>query len=154
MTISKVPVLNTCNELLDTDTWLVLASRQVTWYSGKVASPGYPFGNSNTRYIFSIQQSIHRLIHPYGPDWIDVLGISNNIFDQVYFSIHDVRTLPWIFLSKQLPRILLLCCIIISWKFFPIQLAIKLSISVTIVAWEYVIFDVSDVKYCKFAKSW
>ena len=53
--ISKVLVLDTRNELLDTDTRLVLAFHQVTrYYSGEAESPEYLFGNSNTQYVFTI----------------------------------------------------------------------------------------------------
>ena len=75
--ISKVQVLDTRNELLDTDTRLVLASCRVTQFSGQVDPTEYPFGNSITCYVFSIQQSIRGLLHSYGPSWIHDLGISN-----------------------------------------------------------------------------
>ena len=45
---------------------------------GEVVAPEYPFGNSNTRYVLSIQWSIRRLLHPYSPGRINALGISNN----------------------------------------------------------------------------
>ena len=62
--IWKVWVLDTCYKLLNTDTWLVLASCRVTQYSGKVDLTEYLFCNSNTRYVFSIQQRYLWTISP------------------------------------------------------------------------------------------
>ena len=75
--ISKVQVLDTRNELLDTNTQLVLASRRVSQYLGKPDLIEYSSGNSNTRYVFSLQWTIRGLLHLYGPSWIHTLGISN-----------------------------------------------------------------------------
>ena len=62
--IWKIWVLDTCYKLLNTDTWLVLASCRVTQYSGKVDLTEYLFCNSNTRYVFSIQQRYLWTISP------------------------------------------------------------------------------------------
>ena len=53
-----VQVLDTRNELINTDTRLVLARHPVTRYSDKVDPPEYLSSNSNTQYDFLIQQSI------------------------------------------------------------------------------------------------
>ena len=92
---SKVQVLNPHNELLDTNTRLVLASRQVTQYLDKFELIGYYFSNSKTRFIFLILRSSHRLLHPYGPSWIHALGISNNrYYMNLVFLIFLLVSLP------------------------------------------------------------
>ena len=65
--ISKIQVLDAHYELLNTGTQLVLDSHRVTLNSGKVNLPKICIDNANTLKVFSIQQSIRRLLHPYGP---------------------------------------------------------------------------------------
>ena len=46
--------------------------------------PEYPFSNSNTRYVFSIQQSIRRIIPPYGHLKVHLYGYTEqNVYTLV-----------------------------------------------------------------------
>ena len=80
--ISKVLVLDTCKELLDTDTTcLSLDIRWVTQYSGKVNLQEILIDNSNTQEVSVIQWSIRGFF----PLW-SLLETPIGYIQQVFFS--------------------------------------------------------------------
>ena len=84
----KVWVINAHNEQLNTNTWLVLDTRQVTQYSGDVNLLEICIDNLNTYKVFVQQQSISWLVNPYGLSQIHCFGISNKKFRRKEFRIY------------------------------------------------------------------